>query len=508
MLVRKKGLAPITVLHSEDKQKRSMNTYSEMAEDFYEGGVSIDGAELDTEMTDKEIIEMLANIEDNREILSNFLLYNYISNGDVYQQFTAFKSLPKLEYKIGAFDNNVTQYQESINLINKVLFKVRYKEVLRDIISQSCLDGGVVCIWCGNGESVFPYIFESTEYVYPKYRRNGDWVCVLDLALLSEFKEDERLALFENLSPIVTEAMYNAYQNNTSDESKRYIELPQERTSYIRNGNQLTHGQRMSIPLGTQSLQSINHKKRLQNLEDVIASKASRNIAILKIGINENGKSFIDIPLQVRRNVTNGVGKALKQSSNTSSNKIPLATLPEFCDLKLAEVDGLEGLGSDKFGQVESDLVNSSGLSNGLTKGTGSNNAGNLINLEYVYRRIAVILEQLDGFLNKIIPLAISGTDADSLFIELDKDQPLDKKTRLETLFKLQSEGLSVKHVTDELGINYNDYIEQSIRENVDMKLKDLIMPFLSSYTLSSKEQGQDTNSEENSEGGDEGNEQ
>lgn len=485
MIVKKKGLGqPQMIVYNNDDKKsvsKSYNAYADVSDDFYEGGVTISDT-IDTELDDADIVNLLANIEDKRREVSDFLLYNYISGGDVYQPYTAFKSLPKLEYSIGAFDNNVSQYQESVNIINKTLFKLKYKEMLRDVISQSCLDGGVVCVWCGAGEKVFPYVFDSSEYVYPKYRRNGDWVCVVDLAIVSELSDDEKLAIFENLAPMITEAMFSKYESSPSNETQ-FIELPQERTSYIRNGNTLRHNQRMAIPLGTQALLDINHKKRMKNLETNISTKANRSIALLTIGSKEAGKSFIDIPVPTRKNIVNGVGKALKQNSSSTTNKVPLAVLPEFCDLSMAKIDGLDGLSSDKFKSVDADLGNDTGIGYGISMGSGSNNAGTEVNIAYIYRRIATILEQCDGFLNKLIPLICSGSDGESLYIEIDKEQPLTKQQKLEALFKLQAQGFSTSHVVQELGINFNDYIEQTFRETDELDLKNRIYPFMSSYT-------------------------
>ena len=478
--------SPLRIPITENMAK-AFASYSDLTGDFIEGGVT-KSTEFTTSYTDSEIQEMLANPEDNLQDISDLLYYNYISGGIIYQLYTVYKSLPNLNYKIGAFDNSTKKYEESISEVNKMLHKVRYKEVTRDIIGQSALDGGVVCMWCGAKSNLFLYVFDSLEYVFPKYRLNGEWVCVIDFELLQNMEEEERLNLFENLSPYVTESMYNQFVSDSSNEEKRYIALPQDRTVYVRNGDYLRRNQRVGIPLGTQALLDINHKQQLKNLEKSIANRAIKNIAVLQIGSDKEGKSYLDIGTTARKQIITGIGKALKQNSTTDATQIPVATIPEFCKLEFNKTDGMEALGSDKYDSIEADLLSDTGISESITRGTGSNNAGAVINVEFLYKRIGVILEQIDLLFEKMIKLILGKKEAENLYFEFDKTQPLSREAETELLYKLEAQGYSVKALVDRIsGINFDDYIEQSLYEMQDLKLRDNIIPPLSSYTMSDK---------------------
>lgn len=489
MLIKKQKtqkISPLRIPFNEDMIK-AFSTYSEAVGDFTEGVVTKTG-EFTTTYTDTEIQEMLANPEDNIQEISDLLYYNYISGGTVYQLYTIYKSLPNLNYKIGAFDNSTKKYEESISVVNKMLHKVRYKEVTRDIIGQSALDGGVVTMWCGAKSNLFLYVFDNLEYVFPKYRLNGDWVCVIDLAMLQEMEEEERLNLFENLSPYVTEAMYKKFEGDSSNNEVRYIPLPQDRTTYIRSGDYLRRNQRIGIPLGTQALLDLNHKQQLKNMEKSVANKAIKNIAVLQIGSDKDGKSYIDIGANARRQIVAGVGKALKQNANTTENQVPVATIPEFCKLEFNKTDGLEALGSDKYDAIDQDLSADTGVSEGIARGAGSNNAGAVINLEFLYKRVGSVLEQIDLVFEKMIKLILGKKEAENLFFEFDKTQPLSKETEIEMLYKLEAQGYSVKAIIDRIsGINFDDFVEQSLYELQELKLREQIIPPLSSYTMSDK---------------------
>ena len=75
---------------------------------------------------------------------------------------------------------------------------------------------------------------------------------------------------------------------------------------------------------------------------------------------------------------------------------------------------------------------------------------------------------------------------------------PLDKKTKLNTLFKLESQGFAIKPIIEILGIDYLSYINQSKFEIETMKLRDKIFPPTTSYTLS-KESNNNTKPQDES---------
>lgn len=482
-----------------DEMAKQFNTYSEVIGDFIEGKIT-QSNDFTTTYTDSEIQNMLANPEDNIKKISDLLYYNYISGGTIYQLYTIYKSLPSLNYKIGAFDNSTKKYEESISEVNRMLHKVRYKEVTRDIIGQASLDGGVVCMWCGAKSNLFLYVFDNLEYVFPKYRLNGEWVCVVDMSLLQTMKEEERLNLFANLSPYVTESMYKQYESDSSNLEKRYVMLPQDRTVYIRNGDYLRRNQRMGIPLGTQALLDINHKQQLKNLEKSIANRAIKNIAVLQIGADKEGKSYLDISKKARQQIITGIGRALKQNGSTDATQIPVATIPEFCKLEFNKTDGMEALGSDKYSSVNADLREDVGITGSASGTATTTNSSASLNVEVLYKRIGVILEQIDLLFDKMIKLILGKKEAENLYFEFDKEQPLSKETEVELLYKLEAQGYSVKALVDRIGgINFDDFIEQSLYETQELMLRDLIVPPLSSYTLSDKTSTQVTEDDSDS---------
>ena len=96
------------------------------------------------------------------------------------------------------------------------------------------------------------------------------------------------------------------------------------------------------------------------------------------------------------------------------------------------------------------------------------------------------VLEQVDLVFEKMIKLTLGKKEAENLFFEFDKVQPLSKETEIEMLYKLEAQGYSIKPIVDRIsGINFDDFIEMSRYEIEELKLRDWILPPMSSYTMS-----------------------
>lgn len=476
-----------------EEVKISKNTYSELTADFIEG--AINNGLFESTVSDDEVKEMLSNPEDNLSDISNLLMYYFISNGDIYNQYTLMKSLPDLKYKVGAFDSTIKRYELSMSEITKTLHKVRYKELSRDLIGQACVSGGVVCMWVGNKKNPFLYIFDDLEYVFPRYRVNGDWSIVVDLEWLKQMNEAEREVIFANLSPYITDSQFKTYENDDQNPEKKYIELPQDRACYIK-GDSLKRNQRIGIPVGTQTILPLLHKELLINLEKSVSNRVMKNIGILTIGNDEEGKSYTDVPPNVRKQIAGGVGRALKQNTQTSAEQIPVVSLPEFAKLEFNRVDNLDSLKPDKFEMIDKQISNSTGVSSAFTDGSTGNYATAKINESYLYKRIGLLLEQIENVFEKMFKLVLPKNVADNFYFQFLKEQPVSTEKELDTLMQLTAMGWSPKGVIDKLpSVNFDDYLEESLYLQ-ELKIYDNIVPPQTSYTMTS-EAGNDKSKDE-----------
>ena len=340
-------------------------------------------------------------------------------------------------------------------------------------------------MWLGDKKNPYLYIFNNLKYVFPAYRRGGDWICQVDMSWFKEMKEFERLQIFETLSPHVTETDYNKYLSDSTQ--FRYKELPQELTCALRI-NVMGRNQRLGLPMGTQALFDLLHKQTLKNLEKSISEKIINNIAVLTVGNKE--KPNEQIPKKLRQTIGSRVMKILQQSVTQQS--IGLVTLPEYASLEWSKIDGLDALDAKKFTSINSDISSDTGISPALTNGSGGNGSTAKYNLETLYKRIGVILDELDLVFNKFLAINL-GKAAENYQFEFEKEQPLTRKEQLDILQKLHSEGFSLKAVVDMIpSIEYKAYIDQSLYEQ-ESGMYEIIKPPQTSSTISKTDDGDGT---------------
>lgn len=456
------------------------NSLDDYVQDYVEGWISENiGSGAFKEVTNEDIKKYLANPNTYYNEIANLIKYQQIANGNMYQLHTILTGLPSLNYKLNCFDVDKATKDKDLNTLNKGLSKIRYKKLAREVMSQSHSDGTTVSIWLGNKENMYLHVFSNLSYIFPAFRRKGEWVCYVDMEWLSNMEESERIYIYEELSPYITEADYNNYLRDES--TYKYKELPTDRT-HVSRFNTMSRNQRLGIPTGTQLLNDINHKETLKALEKSISDKIINTIPVLTIGDDNTPNE--KIPKKLRRAIGDSVVKVLRNSF--TNGKIGMITLPEYSKIEWKKADGLDALDDKKYTSINSDISTDMGISTALTNGTGNGSTAKY-NLDCIYRRIGVYLEEIDGLFQKYCNLML-GASAKNYLFELEKETPLTKKEQLDALTKLHTEGFSVKSVVDMIpSIDYKSYIDQSINEHKS-GMYDIITPPKTSSTLSASD--------------------
>lgn len=481
--IEEKGLQTIT-----ENNIKSTNSYEDSIMTYVEGFVTnLFSSGQITTISEDDLQKYFASPDTYYKELSDLMTYYYISDGDIYQLYTLIKTLPTLNYKINVLDTK-SQYEKNLSLCNKMLGKVKYKQITRDLLSQECSVGTVVCIWIGEKKNPYLFVFDNLKYVFPKYRRQGEWVCVVDMSWFSTMKDEERNSYFENLSPYITQKSYDKYLSDTLN--NRYVELPTDRTSCLRV-NTIYRNQRLGLPMGTQSLFDKLHKQTLRNLEKSVCERVIKNIVILRIGSKDNIEySNMKLPTAIKKKITARVKQALTQ--NVKDGNIPVISLPEYIDINLNSIEGMDALNKDKFEGVNNDISNAIGVSTALTNGSGANFASAKLNLDILYKRIGIMLEGIEEVYNKLFQFILPSGVKEDYSIEFDKTTPLSTKEQIDILQKLHAEGYTIKPILDSLsGIDYQTYINDSLYEIEELKLRDLIVPPLTSYTSTASDTSQ-----------------
>jgi hypothetical protein len=484
-------MTEITKVDVESEEyKRMVSDYNDYMSTFVNGFVTnLFSQGIISEVDAEQLKKYFASPDAYQKEIEDLAQYYYVSSAEIHQLFELIEALPTLNYKIDSHEKPKSN-DKYISIINKALHKVKHKRLTRDSLKQTAASGTMVGIWLGD-KIPYPYIFDDMKLVFPAYRKNGDWQCVIDMEYFSSLKDDFRDEQFNNLSPFVTKTDYAKFE---SDRTKyKYKELPQDRTFVIRTGT-LKRNQGLGTSWVTAGLYDVQHKKTLKDVERSIANKIINAVAVLTVGVNGN-KDYdqltnLKLPKAVKQKVHSGVKTALEKNNKSG---VTVVTIPDFAKLEFPDVktDGLGGT----FDSINSDIQSAYGLSGSILNGNGGNFSTVKVNLDTLYKRIAVMLEDLEQeAYQKLINLILPSNQKDNYYLTYDKETPLTLKEKIDILSKMNDKGWSTKHLIDNVaGISWESYLEQTLYETDELKLQEKIKPYQSTYTLNGSETGRPT---------------
>lgn len=420
--------------------------------------------------------------------ISKYMKYMYITNGNIYQMYEMMRILPDYEYRIKSL--NVTKsHSKYLAECNRVLRAISHKELCRDVMMQLVSEGTVCAVIIDNikDKKNTPRIvvFPDLEYFFPGRRHpdTGKYTVWCDLSYFDccDVPYDKRLELIESLNPYIKVEDYENYK--TKGEEYRFIELPPSRSIVLRV-NTLNSRQRFGIPYGVQSLMPLKHKQKLQNMETVVANKIMNSVAVLTIGDNSEEKyRYKGLGEKFTQSIFRSVKAGLQ---NDGSLDLSVIGIPEFCELEFPSLDPGDSLDPEKFETIKEDVNVATGLADGLLTGKDSTYAVLKLNLDLMYNRVSIILEQFESeIFNKIISIILPKSVNGYYYLEFNKQTPLTSAEKLNYLKQLSDKGFSVKYLLDVLGIDADEYFAQSIYEIETLKLREKIIPPQNTYTTS-----------------------
>lgn len=441
------------------------------------------------EITADKLRELFSDPDLYQDDIKKVTQYYYIANAEVHQLYELIEVLPQLNYHINSFEKNKTT-DKHVTTIKKTLQKLNHKRLTRDLLKQTSSTGNVVGIWLGDAKQGFyPYIFDNLDFAYPKGRGfNGEWICVLDMSWFDSMDESNRNFILNNtFKNVITNKQYDDYKKNSTVYDKRYIQLPTDRTFALRTGA-LDRNQLIGTGWSTAGLMDVLHKKKLKDVESTVANKIINAIAVLTLGSEKDEKSrrYEDL---VKNKLHNKIFGSVKSAlEKNASDGITVVAVPEFANLKFQDVNA-DGLDGKKYESVNSDIKRAFGISDASLSGEGGNFNSAKVNLEIFYKRIGVMLEDIESDVyGKLINLLLPSSQKDNFFMEYDKEVPLTNKEVIDYLFKVFEKGGSLRAITDRLGIDYKTYIDQTMYETEELQLQQRFQPYKSSSTLSSSD--------------------
>jgi hypothetical protein len=465
-----------------EELEQSHNSYESVLSEF------VDGFVLETTKNKLKTIDMdvlqrwFSNPDMYMDDITNLLTYYYIIDGNISQLYDLIFSLPELNYKIKTF-KRLDSYEEDIASIKIALERtVKHKPLTRQLLVQLAHNGTALGTWLGNKRNPYFRVFDNLEYVYPYGDYQGQMVGVFDLTYIDTLTPEKRKAFYNNMNPFITETMYLKWQQCNDNELKKQYQLvvlPPDR-SLVARTRILSKNQRLGIPQGTQAIFDLQHKNKMKELERAIADKVIRAIALVKFkGQDDNGNKVKD---STQKKVFASVKKALEL--NIKKNGLTCIGLPDFADFKYPEFNNADKLLTPtKYDSVNDDITTSIGVSKGIQNGSGSTYATANLNLDIIYQKIGVMLEQIEEIYNQLIVITLGKSKGQYYCFEYDKQTPLSKSDKLATYKSLSDKGFSIKPLIEMIGGDFEYYIDQSIYEIESLKLREKIIPQLTSFT-------------------------
>ncbi|EGT3606920.1 hypothetical protein FKF97_10985 [Clostridium perfringens] len=442
------------------------------------------------------IRQWLASPQKYKKELEKYAIYQYISNGDIFQLFDLMRILPKLNYSIKTLKLN-SKNDEYTLTCRRAMKDINHKELTRDVLSQTVSSGTLCGLWVGGSpnkkgkknkiqETPYPILFNNLEYFFPARRKRGKWTVWCDLSYFNDIDTDDyKQDLFEELNPYINEKMLEDYAN---DPNCRYVEFPIERSICIRT-HVLRRNQRFGLPWNTPAIKDIKHQEKLKNLEKVAANKVMNAVTVLTIGSEKYPENY---GWKAIGKVTrNNIAKNVKNGLNTNEEgEVSVVGLPEFCKLE-QKAPQTNVLNPEKFNAINSDIGNDTGIARTLTNGQGGNYASANLNLEIIYNRISELLEMIEiEVYNKLFQIILPDSIGRDYYLEYEKGYPLSTTEKAKLFKELHMLGYSLKPLVELLGEDFDDYIENSIYEIESMDLREKIKPPMSTYTMTEDETG------------------
>lgn len=485
-----------------EELEKQYNSYDQVVDSFVDGFILELTQQIKTiDMTTLQ--RWFSNPDDYMKEINDLLTYYYIIDGNISQLYDLIFSLPELNYKIKTY-NRTSSYEKDIASIKIALERtVKHKTLTRELLVQLANNGSVLGTWLGNKKEPYFNVFDDLDYIYPYGNYKGKMVGVFDLSYIDTLTNEQKTALYNNLKPLVTENVYKKWKNESDINKKKELQLvvlPPD-SSLVARTRVLSHNQRLGLPWGTQAIFDLQHKQKMKDLERSMADKIIRAIAVVKMRDKDDNENKVKETVQ--KKVFDKIKKAMETNKN-GKNGLTCIAMPSFADLSYPEFKGADDiLDPKKYDSVNDDITTGTSVSSTLSNGKGSNYASANLNLDMLYQKIGAMLEQIEEIYNQLIVIVLGKNKGSNYYFEYSKQKPLTKKEKIDNLKSLVDKGYALRPLIEEMGYDFESYIDESIYEIEKLKLRDKIVPPLSTYTATSSDvsngRPEDTTGENNS---------
>ena len=367
---------------------------------------------------------------------------------NIYRDFGANGLMHKYPKKNEKIKKIIDDFENRINI----------KQFIRDALMELALTGNLACydrvnrveIYPINKIEVLPLIIDNKQIIAYK---------VEDTISLNDYG-DEYNKLIEQAYP--QEILDAKSKGNT------YAILDKQNSHFVKiNSSQY---ERYGISVILPAFEDLAHKSLLKETERAVANDIIDKIMMIQIGNDDvkPSKALIDGYSELFSNAKGSVR----------------FTVPYYVDAKFVEPE-TNVFGREKFLEVDTDILNTLGISLSLLRGSdGSNYADGILNFSGLCRTIENIREPLTTVIYELYQAELerNGCKPEDAPVPYFEDVVIDKESKMNLMMELfQNAGLPYEVLYEEAGLDF-DHIKivrkNENDENMDDTFKNHAIPF------------------------------
>lgn len=362
-----------------------------------------------------------------------------------------------------SFPRKDKRTQEIINNYNE---RIDVEQLIKEMVFELALTGNLVC-YDRDGERVDIYPINTIE-VLPLVENNKQ---VVAYKVLDNFGISNKTYGKE-----IDDLVNNAYPQEINDARKKNDEFAilDSDYSYFAKINSSQY-ERYGTPIILPAFEDLAHKTLLKEAEKSTALAIIEKILCIKVGDKENR------PTENLINEYNELFNGLNGSVRV--------TVPHYVDLKWIEPESTI-FGQEKFIQVDTDILNTLGVSLTLIRGEGSGSySDGMISFTGLTKTIETIRSQIPEILQGLYKkeLERQGVSVSNAPKVKFKEVIIDKDAKLNLIKELFTvAGLPYQVLYEEFGYDY-DYIklirQEENKEDVDSIFELHSQPFQGEQT-------------------------
>lgn len=373
------------------------------------------------------------------------------------------------------FDLQYPKKNERIKeCVKKYVKRIDLETLLKDMMFEISMSGNLVC-YDRDGQCVDIYPIDQIE-VFP-LKKNGKQIV--------GFKAMSMNSVFNDYDKEMNQMIETAYPQEVIDgmrTGKSYYILNPENAHFAKINS--SRYERYGVPIILPAFEDLAHKNLLKEAEKATANDIIDKMLCIQVGDADNKPS--EPLIKQYSSLFDGIKGSVR------------VTVPYYVDAKWVEPT-TNIFGQDKFVQVDTDILNTLGISLSLIRGEGGGNyAEGMISFTGLTRTIETIRCCLNKIVNDLLrkELERNGFKADDAPTIRFHDVVIDKEAKMSLVKDLfVTAGLPYKVLYEECGYDF-DHVKILREEENDANVEDVFklraQPFQGQFGMTS---GDDDNS-------------